>query len=293
MTARLEMLQVARVGPGALGEAASRRVRAFIEEQFVEGGGVQDRGGEPDLYYTVFGIESLIALRAEPPVAATASWLEEHGDGATLDVIHHGCLARCRSALDLAQPAERVERMAARIESFRASDGGYANGPSQPHGNVYHSFVCHSARQDLGLEAADDDRLAASIFAMRTKDGSWANQPGHNIGVTTVCAAAVTLLAQLGHDAPPEAADWLLQQVHPKGGFIATPGAPIPDLLSTAVALHALSILKADLDPIRDPCLDFLDTLWNGTSFCGHWADDHLDSEYTFYALLALGHLSV
>jgi hypothetical protein len=23
------------------------------------------------------------------------------------------------------------------------------------------------------------------------------------------------------------------------------------------------------------------------------WADDHLDAEYTFYALLALGHLSL
>ena len=37
---------------------------------------------------------------------------------------------------------------------------------------------------------------------------------------------------------------------------------------------------------------DYLDTLWNGTSFYGHWAEEELDVEYTFYALLALGHLS-
>ena len=41
------------------------------------------------------------------------------------------------------------------------------------------------------------------------------------------------------------------------------------------------------------PCLDFLDSLWtNQGSFYGHWADHHLDAEYTFYGLLALGHLA-
>ena len=45
---------------------------------------------------------------------------------------------------------------------------------------------------------------------------------------------------------------------------------------------------------IRERCLDFLDTLWSAEGgFHGHWADDHLDAEYTFYGLLALGHLSV
>jgi hypothetical protein len=37
-----------------------------------------------------------------------------------------------------------------------------------------------------------------------------------------------------------------------------------------------------------------VDTLWSAEGgFHGHWADDHLDAEYTFYGLLALGHLSL
>ena len=41
-------------------------------------------------------------------------------------------------------------------------------------------------------------------------------------------------------------------------------------------------------------CLDFIDTLWNATGgFHGNWTDDYLDCEYTFYGLLALGHLSL
>ena len=44
---------------------------------------------------------------------------------------------------------------------------------------------------------------------------------------------------------------------------------------------------------LRDPCLDFVDSLWtNRGGFFGTWADDTVDCEYTFYALLALGHLS-
>jgi hypothetical protein len=68
----------------------------------------------------------------------------------------------------------------------------------------------------------------------------------------------------------------------------------VPDLLSTAVALHALSGLHVPMDHLKEPCLDFLDTLWvNRGSFFGHWHEDTLDVEYTWYALLALGHLSL
>ena len=71
------------------------------------------------------------------------------------------------------------------------------------------------------------------------------------------------------------------------------PEAPIPDLLSTATALHALSGLHVDFSAVKERCLDFVDTLWTGKAFCGNWGDDEPDVEYTYYALLALGHLSL
>jgi len=73
------------------------------------------------------------------------------------------------------------------------------------------------------------------------------------------------------------------------------PQAPMPDLLSTATALHALACLEREVPArLRERSLDFIDTLWNAEGgFHGHWADDDLDAEYTFYGLLALGHLSV
>jgi hypothetical protein len=57
--------------------------------------------------------------------------------------------------------------------------------------------------------------------------------------------------------------------------------------------LHALGTLGRDLSPIRQRCLDFIDSLWtNAGSFYGHWGETVLDCEYTFYGLLALGHLN-
>ena len=90
-----------------------------------------------------------------------------------------------------------------------------------------------------------------------------------------------------------DAGQWLLNQLHPAGGFLAMPNAPIPDLLSTATTLHALACLDRTLDAAqKEKCLDFLDSLWSGEGgFHGHWADDYLDAEYTYYGLLALGHL--
>ena len=72
------------------------------------------------------------------------------------------------------------------------------------------------------------------------------------------------------------------------------PHAPMPDLLSTATALHTLAGLQVPLESVKEPCLDFIDTLWtNEGAFHGQWADDHVDCEYTYYGLLALGHLSL
>ena len=52
--------------------------------------------------------------------------------------------------------------------------------------------------------------------------------------------------------------------------------------------------LERDFSHLKEGCLDFIDTLWSAEGgFHGHWADDHLDAEYTFYGLLALGHLSL
>lgn len=99
---------------------------------------------------------------------------------------------------------------------------------------------------------------------------------------------------QLESPVDRDAGIWLLDRCHARGGFFASPTTPVPDLLSTATALHALSVLHVPIAGLCDPCLDFVDSLWtNRGGFFGTWADDAVDCEYTYYALLALGHLSL
>ena len=47
-------------------------------------------------------------------------------------------------------------------------------------------------------------------------------------------------------------------------------------------------------DRSKESLLDFVDTLWSAEGgFHGNWTDDDLDLEYTYYGLLALGHLAL
>lgn len=288
------MLQVARLAPRLLGDS-TELVAGFLRGQLNPDGGFQDRAGDSDLYYTVFGLEGLIALRADLPAATVAAYLNTFGDGSGLDFIHLTCLARCWAGLPAPSrnPAVRPGMLAG-IEAFRSADGGYNVEPGSKFGTVYGCFLALGAYQDLGTELPDPEAVLRCVASLRAEDGGYANQHDLPMGLTPSTAAAATLLRQLGEPVPQSLRDWLLERCLPEGGFFATPMAPIPDLLSTATALHALSALHADLDPIREPCLDFIDSLWvNQGAFYGNWTDDAADCEYTYYGLLALGHLSV
>lgn len=337
MSFRLEMLQVARLAPKLLGDSADL-VREFVLNQQNSDGGFNDREGRSDLYYTVFGLDSLIALQVFAPLDPVRRYLEGFGDGTRLDLVHLCALLRSWAAVSHREPPlfhprwggqpPAAARFAARppggeladehkplpllvsqsieivrrIEQFRTADGGYSVGNDRRFGTVYGCFLALGAYQDLNtvvssqlaLAIPDQDRILTCLDGLRTPDGAWANDQNMKVGSTNATAAAVILLRHLGAPAPATAGDWLLSRAHPMGGFLAAPAAPIPDLLSTATALHALAGLQRDVSSIKDACLDFIDTLWtNAGSFHGNWSDDTLDCEYTFYALLALGHLSL
>ena len=266
------MLQVARLAPNLLQEAADR-VAEFLHAQFNEDGGARDRAGRSDLYYTVFALEGLIALRQEPP-PVVRPYLERFGDGDGLDFVHLTCLARCWAALGKGALSEDVSGPLA-LKILQGGNDG-----------VYHQFLKFGALEDLGASADDPAAVGAQVLELQSPDGSF-------VGTTPTTAGAVTLLHHLGTDVPRSAVEWLYARARPQGGFFPAPDSPVPDLLSTATALHALAAAHAPLGALRDPMLDFVDSLWTGKGFCGSWADDAVDSEYTYYALLSLGHLSL
>jgi hypothetical protein len=241
-------------------------------------------------------LAGLEALQAEIPAARVEPFLRSFGEGEGLDFVHLGALARCWAAIGLQKmPDGLATTILTRLETFRTADGGYDVKPGAAHGNAYGCFVALGAYQDLRRDLPEPLRMVQCLKFLETPDGAWGNVRGMRQGTVPATAAAITLLHQLGMPINTAAGDWLLAQIHSDGGWLAVPGAPIPDLLSTATALHALACLDRPLPgALREKCLDFVDTLWSAEGgFHGHWADDALDAEYTFYGLLALGHLSV
>jgi prenyltransferase beta subunit len=287
------MLQVARLAPTQLGESRDL-VAAFLRGRHNADGGFQDRTGASDLYYTVFGLDGLIALQEALPVESTVAYLERFGDGGGLDFVHLACLARGWAALDRRPGDTRAAEILQRIEGCRSGDGGYATQPGAAYGSAYGAFLAIGAYQDLGREMPDAPAVLRSLDGLRAADGSFGNHPGLPSGVTPATAAAVLVMRQLDRQPPREAGMWLLDRCHARGGFFAASATPVPDLLSTATALHALSAMQVPFGALAEPCLDFVDSLWtNRGGFFGHWEDDVLDCEYTYYGLLALGHLSL
>lgn len=288
------MLQVARVAPKLLGDS-TELVARFLRSRFHPEGGVMDRDGKPDLYYTVFGLEGLLALQEKLPSELTRSWLGKHGDGERHDFVHLCCLARCWATIGMdGLPEAARTSLAARIEKYRTPDGGYHQAPNRKNGSAYGCLIAWGAYQDLGLLPPDAMNIALCMDSLETPDGAWSNEPGIRLGSTTATSAMLSLYRHLQMPAPPASVEWLVRQCLSGGGFLAIPGAPIPDLLSTAVALHALSGNDAAIERVREPCLDFVDSLWSAEGgFHGNWTDDTLDPEYTYYGLLALGHLAL
>ncbi len=288
------MLQVARLAKRLLGDS-SQLVAEFILNQQHEDGGFKNRGGESDLYYTVFALESLLALQVDFSFQPAIEYLESFQAGDDLDFVHLTCLARAWANVpQKSPPMKRTQRILEKIEQYRSADGGYNLTPRSKNGACYACFLALGAYQDFETPMPDMSAMRHCLIGLQTVDGAFANEMNMKTGLTAPTAAAVRILARLGINPQQTTAQWLLQRHHPQGGFCAAPQTPLPDLLSTATALHALAAMGASFSHIKEKCLDFIDSLWvNKGSFYGDWMDDALDCEYTFYGLLALGHLSV
>jgi hypothetical protein len=285
------MLQVARLARTVLGDEASALVEAFVRSKHAVDGGFQDRGGRSDVYYTVFALDALAALQVPLPLEEVRAFLRTFGDGEGQDFVHLCCLARLWGHYP---ESERPAVLLSRVERWRTPDGGYHQRLGAARTSAYGAMLAGAAYLDWGRRPPRSWKLAWSLRGLRTADGAWSNEPGLAEGSTTATAAAVTFYRHAHLTPPAELGGWLLGQAHPDGGFKAFARAPIPDLLSTAVALHALDGLQADFRDLKERMLDYVDSLWSAQGgFHGHWADDELDLEYTYYGLLALGHLAL
>ena len=86
--------------------------------------------------------------------------------------------------------------------------------------------------------------------------------------------------------------EWVKKQYRGMGGFSSSPEIPIPDMLSTGVALFTLAVCGNNMAEWRELSRSFIEDHWDDCgAFRATVLDDICDSEYTYYGLLALGAL--
>jgi prenyltransferase beta subunit len=247
------LLQSAAASRRFLDEGSLGRIARFVQERQNRDGGFRGRDAKSDLYYTVFAVASLKALGYPPPVFKIWKYALSFGMGKDLDLVHLVCLIRLRTIFPHLGATRR--RLLKGLRRFKAE-------------SAYGLF--------LKLFAADFHFAAPPASAEVS-----CSDP------TTNLAAALMVGNQEG------VAKELLARACSSGGFAPSKQINVPDLLSTATALFALTQRGVNLDDIHKPCFQYVESLWRDSGgFAGHTADEFEDVEYTFYALLTIGCLT-
>jgi len=226
----------------------------FILSRRAPDGGFRGRDEQSDLYYTVFAVLGLKTLGAPIPALSLWRYCRRFGNGEELDLVHLACLIQLRSAFPMLGKTRR--KFSQTLKTFEAA-------------SAYDRFLKQLAA----------DRLRVARFLAPPP-------PVERSDPTPSLAAAMVLNPKQARAAVPS----LLDRACPRGGFAANAQLMVPDLLSTATALFALTQAGANLDSIRRPCLEYVESLWRDSGgFAGHGSDEFEDVEYTFYGLLSIG----
>lgn len=273
--------------------AANDIIADFILSLQNEDGGFRGRAAESDLYYTAFALECLAITHGDIQEDRVLPYLEREA-GKEQDLIHTVSLVRCMKRVQSTDILQKYrDTLYRHIEQFHIAGAGYSPVLPRESGTPYGCFLAVTALNELAMPLPPGDEIAACLEETRADDPSYGNEPGMEEG--TVTAVAATLVLQLLMKLPVDERVfvWLIQQYDTRGGFLASPRTPVPDLLSTAVALYTLKTAGISLGEIHTSCLEYIEGLWDDRGgFRGSWQDDTPDCEYTFYGLLALGCLT-
>ncbi len=238
-------------------DEARRKTIGFIKGKWNRDGGVRGRSGESDLYFTAFAAMVMRALEGPVPKFRLWRYLRSFGDGESLDIAHLFCLIRLRSIFPVS--ARIKQRLLATLHGKTADSA-----TDLLFKVIMTEYLQAGDRPDARLAIQDSDNTS-DLAATAVVNGS----PDQT--------AAAALMGR-----------WCAT-----GGFYPNNRRDIPRLESTAKALFALRVLGADLEELRAPCIDFVESLRRADGgYVASDMDDTTDVENTFYALFSIGCLA-
>lgn len=284
------MVSLLRNALDLLDEQGQQEVFQFLKSQQNVDGGFQDRGGRSDLYYSLFGMLLLRAMRTgdrKPEIEESFPELVEGKLEIKSKLAHFiksqsskevpGFIEQC--CLALLQKELKISRFS-RIRTLMKISGSFWK---ERHSiNLsYRSFVMF-----LTLDAVLPFRGLLQRFSGKMLSRVEVNEHSP----CSEIAAKVFLLKMLGKDGSDEQ-QLLISFASESGGFRAFQHMEQADMLSTAVALFGLKNADCDIRLLTPGCLDFIQQNFVAGAFLSGDGDQTTDLEYTFYGLLALGTL--
>lgn len=299
-------------GVSRLPDEVRARHAAYLERAQNADGGFSGREGGSDLYYTGFALRGLAVLDAlTPAIGERAAGFLRGSLAKQASVVDffsllYACLlVQAAGGPDVLgdSPPDWPDRVAATLESFHTSDGGYTKSVGGVSGSTYHTFLVALCYQLLNRPVPRLAEVVRFVASRRREDGGYVEIAPMRRGGTNPTAAAVGLLQMASVEVPgalDEVRDgvieFLVEMASPEGGLRANGRAPLADLLSTFTASWTLEQLgglrRLDGEQVRR----FAESLERpeGGFHGGLW-DEGCDVEYTFYglgimALLAQSH---
>lgn len=291
-------------GVSALSNQSVPLITQFILGQRNAEGLFANKASAPDLYYLPFALSCCIALNASPELAPIKRFLSQQRIN-ELDLVHLASLSRSWQAvrwlewkkrLSLSTPDRfpipgrwipihtKRERLAFQLLWERNRPADF---PNRHLASPYSLFIALGLSEATGFRPFGGNEAEALLMPFHIGGGGWSNLPdGRSASANATAAALCVTVLLWGQPLAEDIAALRLLQDH-TGGFRATAGSPLPDLLSTATALFALYL--CGVEPLY-PAKPFISDHWcMDGGFCSTILDEETDSEYTFYGLLALG----
>ncbi len=277
MTLRTDMINSLTAGLAQLPDRQPAIQRAILKHTHPNGA-FTGRSPDSDLYYTMFAAEILHTCKEPTFQPKLISWLSPNQPNYT-NLVEFASLIRLYANFLPNQLNPQTPNFRDQLQQLFTP-------------NIYSCFLTLGICQDLKIPVPNIDTISQCIQTLRLPDGSYINSPKIPLGAAPVTAAALLTKYHLTKTIDTQTAQWLKEQFLSTGGCKTVSLAPKPDLLATAVALHALKVTQTNLTDIAPTTRAFVLALQNpeGT-FNPQTGLNETDPEYTYYGLMALGDL--
>ncbi|WP_159523190.1 hypothetical protein [Sunxiuqinia indica] len=263
-----DFIQILKKGFNLLGTETQEEIKLFVNSQQDETGAFVDRGGQGDLYYSLFGYWLSAALQLPENLEKLRSFIADNEQQKPQQLVDSYCALLLKKALTVETKPPKLKSLFPGRD-FRAS---------------------FSYRLFLFLLVFDAWFGRKWWLILTGKIGLWFYRPP--AGAPSSLWAAITIaIFELGGNVSPKQQQ-LLSYFDDSSGFKAFQQTASADTLSTGVALYALQKTGFDSRIIAPTCFDFIQHNYERGAFLSGDGDLTRDLEYTFYGLLALGSIA-